>query len=271
MRHGLRVLMAFFWRDMREDLSYRAALVIGLFGWLVMISAFFFFARFVDGASTMGAGVGRGGYFGFSLMGVVLMGLQQTALSAYPQRIRSAQLTGTLEAMLATPTAPWVVLMASPAYRFTRSILGAVFTVAFAAWLFDLRFGKIDVVALLVTLPLCLLAFASLGLLAATFTLVVRRADPIGAFFGGFSMLAGGVFFPTRVLPEWLRTLGEVLPITHGLELVRRTAFEGEGLATLGRPLGMLLFFCAIVAPLGLVSFGWAVRRARRDGSLNHY
>ncbi|MBW2734686.1 MAG: ABC transporter permease [Deltaproteobacteria bacterium] len=271
MRHSMRVLVAFFLRDMREDLSYRAALVIGLFGWVVMLSAFFFFARFVDSAVQVGSGVGQGGYLGFSVMGMVLMSLQQTALSAYPQRIRAAQLTGTLEAMLATPTSPGLVLIASPFYRFTRAIFSALVMVLLAVWLFDLRFAKVDVIALAVTLPLCLLAFASLGLLAASFTLVVRRSDPISAFFGGFSVLAGGVFFPTHVLPGWLRTLGEVLPITHGLQLVRRAAFEGEGLATLKHPLSMLTLFCVIVAPVGLVFFSWAVRRARRDGSMNHY
>ena len=55
------------------------------------------------------------------------------------------------------------------------------------------------------------------------------------------------------------------------MEWLRRGVFGGATLGPLGRPLLALGIFAGVVSPLGLLSFVWAVRRARRDGSLSHY
>lgn len=265
------VAAAFFLRDLREDLSYRVTFLLNLGAALLTLSTLFFFSRFI--------GVGRlpslapygGDYLSFGLLGMVLLSLQHTAVSAYPTRVRAAQLAGTLEAMLATPTPSWMVLLCSPVYRFARALLGAFVQCALAWAIFDVRFSGASITTLLAGVPLTLLAFSSLGFFAATFTMLLRKSDPLGLFLGGLSTLAGGVLYPQSALPKTLRLLGQLLPITHALELLRRASFGGASLTELVRPLLTLSVFAFLLAPLGLLAFIAAVRRARRDGSLSHY
>lgn len=266
-----RVAWAFLRRGLQEALSYRAAFALRLLAVGLSLVSFSFFARFIDsGRSPLLASYG-GDYLSFGLVGIILLNLQYTAVSAYPRAIRDAQVAGTLEAMLASPTPGWLILLCAPLYEFAASFLWTGVYLAAGALVFKVRFDHANLAALAVAATLCIAAFASLGFFAAAFTMLLRRSDPISFSLGGLSALVGGVLYPTAVLPSWLRSAGKALPITHALEMIRRAAFTGASVAELAPSLVGLTLFCAISVPLGLVAFGWTVRRARHDGSLTHF
>jgi len=265
------VAWAFIRRGGQEAVSYRAAFLLRLVGLATTLAAMFFFSRFVDGQGVALPLRYGGGYLAFGLVGLVLLNLQHAVVAAYPTTIRAAQLAGTLEAMLATPTPSWIVLLCAPLYGILAAFGGALGMLVLGALI--LRTGPTSAGWPLLAAGLILapIAFAALGFFSATLTMLLRRSDPLSFFVGGASALAGGVFYPTGVLPGWLRAIGGLLPITHALELVRCAAFgrvDGQGAM---RALLNLALAGAIAAPLGLASFVWAVRRARRDGSLSHY
>jgi ABC-2 type transport system permease protein len=85
------------------------------------------------------------------------------------------------------------------------------------------------------------------------------------------SVLLAGVFYPTEVLPEALQALGRVLPMTHALEIVRRSLLGGEGIDTLLPSFVALVALTAVYLPLGILACHWAVRVAQTDGSLTAY
>ncbi len=262
---------AFFRKGLLEALSYRAAFGLKLITAALSLGTFFYLARFIDlGNSPMLETYGVD-YLGFGLVGLVLLNLQHVTVSAYPQGVREAQLSGTLEAMLAAPAPPWLVLLCTPLYRFASAFLWAVLYLLVGGLLFGVRFGPVCWTSLALALPLCGLAFASLGFIAAALTMVLRRGDPISYFLGGLSALAGGAFYPTGVLPGWLQDLAWLLPITHSLEVVRRAVFTAATPLELRSHLLGLALFCVVAAPLGLFAFSRAVRRARVDGSLTHF
>jgi ABC-2 type transport system permease protein len=266
-----RVAVAFLARGLREQISYRAAFALRLITIALSLGSFFFLARFVEsGGSPLLARYG-GDYLSFGLVGMIVLNLQYVAVSAYPRSIREAQVAGTLEAMLATPTPSWLVLLCSPLYEFVVAFAWAILYLAAGGLLLGVRFEHASPGAIAIAIPLCVVAFASIGFFGAALTMLLRRSDPISLTLGGLSALLGGVFYPTAVLPPWLRSISALLPITHTLELVRRAAFAGAGLGELAGPLLGLGLFCAVAAPLGLLAFSCTLRRARRDGSLTHF
>ncbi len=267
----LRVARAFFLLGLQDALSYRVAFALRLVAVALSLTSFYYMARFIDmGRAPLLSPYG-GDYLGFLLVGMVVINLQHSTISAYPVGIRQAQLSGTLEAMLATPTPGWQILLCSPAYSFVTSFLWAGCYLAAGIGIFGVRFGPVGWPALGLTLPLCILAFASLGLLGGALTMLLRRGDPISLFIGGVSALLGGVMYPLGVLPPWMRALGRLLPITHTLEMTRRAVFAGATLAELAGPLADLSIFCLLALPAGALAFSFTLRRARRDGSLTHY
>jgi ABC-2 type transport system permease protein len=266
-----RIAAGFMRRDFLDAASYRFAFVLRLFGFAIGLSTVYFAARFVNLARSPLLGPYGQDYFAFSLVGLIFVDFQWVATGAFARRVREAQNQGTLEAILATPAPLPLVLGAAPLYDFAAAALRATLYLVVGALVFGVRLGHANLPATLLAGALAFTAFVSLGLCAGAFALLVRRSDPISLLLGGVSMLASGVWYPVHALPGWLRHLGDLLPMTHALEAMRRALLAGAPVSDLGRPLGALALLCLVTAPLGVGLFAVALRRARVDGSLTHY
>jgi len=67
-----------------------------------------------------------------------------------------------------------------------------------------------------------------------------------------------------------LHLLGQVLPLTHALEVLRGVLLRGATLGELSFSLVALALFALVLSVAGLGTFVYALRRARVDGSLTH-
>ncbi len=266
-----RVLGAFFLRELREAASYKVAFMLHFGGLLFALAALYYLSRFVQAAANPRLIPYGADYLGFIVLGFLFTELQQVAVGAFSGRVREAQLAGTLEAMLATPARPWIILLAAPVGDFLEALARSVCYLLLAALAFGLRFQSAHIAPAAVAFVLAMAAFVGFGLLAAAGTMYLRKGEPIALLVSGLSMLTAGVVYPTSVLPGWLRSIGDALPITHALEAVRRALLAGAGFAEVGPRLVALAAFSVVLAPLGLWAFLLALRRARIDGSLTHY
>jgi ABC-2 type transport system permease protein len=131
--------------------------------------------------------------------------------------------------------------------------------------------GDANVPMALASLLLAVLSFNALGLFSAAVVIVIKQGNPVSLLISMASILLAGVLYPISVLPGWLQAIGQVLPLTHALELVRRSALGGEGIATLWGPFLILLALTAVLLPAGLWACERAVRIAQTDGSLSQY
>jgi ABC-2 type transport system permease protein len=63
------------------------------------------------------------------------------------------------------------------------------------------------------------------------------------------SILLSGFMFPFRGMPEWAQAIGQAIPVTHFLRVVRGALLKGEGLATLWPShVALGIFVCAVTA-----------------------
>ena len=94
--------------------------------------------------------------------------------------------------------------------------------------------------------------------------LVVRTA-------GEPTSLLGGGFFPIEQLPQWAQPFAQWVPLYWSLEVVRGSLLLGQDLAQLRKPLGVLTFLTVTLLPLGVFASRYAIRKAKREGSLIKY
>jgi ABC-2 type transport system permease protein len=266
-----RVFVAFVRREMSALGGYRGAFLIRLFGFALAIGSILFLSRFVGASVNPHLAVYRGNYLGFVVIGLLAAEFQQVGVSVLAQRIRMAQMMGTLEAEVATPAPPWMVLGSPPVYEFAVASLRSAGYLVGAKLLLGLDLSHIDWPSLLLGIPLIVAAFSGLGLLAAATTMLVRRLNPVSLVIGSLSFFLSGVMYPVTVLPGWLRQVGALLPLTHALAVLRGALLVGSPPAGLRSSLAALLIFAGVLAPLGVGLFAYALRRARIDGSLSHY
>jgi len=261
---------SFFRRDLLIAVSYRLSFVLQIGGIFISTVMFYFLSKLV-GPGVSGQLQPYGGdYFAFVLIGVAFADYLTVSMSSFTSQIRSAQVMGTLEALLVTPTPVSRILLFSSLYEFTFTTLHILVYLLFGAVLFGLKFQLGSLAALLLVMALTILAFMGLGLISAAFIIAFKQGNPLTMIIGTASGLLGGVLYPTTVLPQWLKPVAALLPITHSLEAIRQLLLKGASLADVYPSILALGAFVLVLFPAGLAAFGYALSYAKREGSLIH-
>jgi ABC-2 type transport system permease protein len=255
---------AFFKRDLATDLSYKLSFAFEVVHILIAVAAYYFLAALLGDRKLNGYDS-----FPFILIGLTVNAYMTTCLACFAQAIRGSQLTGTLKAILATPTSPTGFLMFSSAYPLARATLdGGVYMLGGLALGLSLARGNLVAAALLFIASL--LAFSAIGMLSATFTVLFKRGDPLPWLFGSGSWLLGGVLYPSDVLPSSLQYVAELLPITHALRGLRAALLTDAPVAQILPEVGVLMLFAGVGLPLSIIAFKLALQRAKIIGTIGH-
>ena len=90
-------------------------------------------------------------------------------------------------------------------------------------------------IALSLGVLLFIIGSLALGFLISTVARSQLQAMQMSFFYILPSILLSGFMFPFRGMPAWAQAIGEVIPVTHFLRVVRGALLKGEGLATCGR------------------------------------
>ncbi|MGC2889936.1 MAG: ABC transporter permease, partial [Candidatus Acidiferrum sp.] len=115
-----------------------------------------------------------------------------------------------------------------------------------------------------------LLAFSGLGILSASYLVLFKRGNPAKWLFLGISSVTGGMLFPISILPDWLQLVARLNPVTYALNAIRAALLSGAGFHAVWRPLLVLLLLSAVLLPLSMAVFAWALRRTKTTGTLMH-
>jgi ABC-2 type transport system permease protein len=81
------------------------------------------------------------------------------------------------------------------------------------------------------------------------------QAMQMTVFFFLPSILLSGFMFPFRGMPGWAQMLGEVLPLTHFLRVVRGVMLKGVSLGDIVQPLLAMTLFTAAVGAIAMLRY----------------
>lgn len=182
------------------------------------------------------------------LMGVVLTMtmVMMTALAVTRERER-----GTMENLLAMPVRPFEVMLGKIVPFVVVGYVQVLLIVVAARLLFD-----VPVVGSLGLLSAVLILFIAANLAVGfTFSTLARnqlQAMQMSFFFFLPSMLLSGFMFPFRGMPGWAQAVGEILPLTHFLRIVRGILLKGNGLAEIATEVLALALFLTVVTVVAL-------------------
>jgi len=271
MRRKLRLIFLFLKRDFLLEASYKFAFVSSFLGIVISSATFYFISKLVPQSNGSALSPYGGDFFSFVIIGVAFSGLLGLFQEGLPGIIRTAQTTGTLEALLVTQTDIVTILVGSSLYSLFYSLLRTLLHLAVAILAFGMQLGHVNWIGVVSVFFLTSVCFLSIGILSASFVLVYKMGNPLSWIFGSLSSLFGGVLFPIAILPAWLRWVSYCLPITYSLEGLRLSLLSSANLAQIFPNIVALLGFSAALFPLSLFVFRAALKKAKKDGTLMHY
>ena len=271
LSNPFRIPWAFLKRDFRMEISYRFSFFLQFFNVFFSVALFYFLASFLGEAASPYLEPYGGDYFAFVLIGIAFAGYFGVGLSSFANSLRQAQTTGTLEAMLTTPTKLSTIILSSSLWSYLMTTIRVAIYLLIGGLFMNVDFGNSNYPIALLVLLLTIISFSSLGIIAASFIMVLKRGNPITWLFNATSNLLGGIYYPITVLPTWLLFFSYLLPITYALRAMRLALLQGETLASLWPDILALIIFSLVLLPTSLIAFSYAVRKSKIDGSLTHY
>lgn len=246
-------------------LSYR-----GLFLWLnwpaytsnvlilpvlhvVMLSLTGRFAGDLAGADTYVKGMAI-----YSMIFILLGGILQCF---YYDRI-----FGTISLIFASPSSRLVVYLSRGLLHYPNGLLVVVSALFFAWLLLDLDLSAVTWITLVCSVILIAVSCTSFALLMGTVSVLLRDWFVLMSGATGLFLTLTGVVIPTDSLPPFLREVGQLLPITHGLKAFRES-FAGAGLASVDGYLLRELLVGTVYFMLGVSLFYLVEADAKRRGT----
>ena len=183
------------------------------------------------------------------LLGVVLtMTMMMFTALAVTREIER----GTMESLLAMPIKPVEIMIGKIAPFVLVGFVQMTIIVGAAHVLFGVPImGSVWLLVGLATL------FAAANLAVGyTFSTIAEnqlQAVQMTFFFFLPNILLSGFMFPFRGMPEWAQAIGEMLPLTHFLRIVRGITLKGIGFADMHTDVLALVLF--MLAAMGLALF----------------
>lgn len=182
------------------------------------------------------------------LMGVILT---MTMIMMTAMAITREVERGTMENLLATPVQPLEVMIGKILPYIVVGYVQVSVILLAARTLFD-----VPMAGSLLLLLGCILVFIAanlaVGILFSTVAKTQMQAMQMSFFFFLPSLLLSGFMFPFRGMPHWAQVVGEVLPLTHFLRIVRGIMLKGNSALETWPHLWPLLLFIVVVVAVGL-------------------
>jgi ABC-2 type transport system permease protein len=266
---ALRKALAILQRDARISYSYTLAFWMSLAGVIGQAVTFYFLSKLVGVSSTFSYNGRSVPYYDYVAVNLAFLRFQGAALASFQRAVRGEQLTGTMEAVLVTPTGLSLLIASAGLWAFALTFIEIALFLGVAV-LLGLDLAHVQPLTTLAFMLLTILSLSPLGIFAAAGIMTFKQQLPTGLLVGGIASLLGGVLFPISKLPPYLRNVSWFVPLTHSLSGIRG-AVAGATLWDMRGDALWLAVMSAILMPISLLAFARSVKRAKIDGTLGDY
>lgn len=186
----------------------------------------------------------------------IVPGLLGTVLTMTFVMVASMALTrereqGTMENLLSTPILPVEVIIGKAAPFVIVGYIQVVIVTMIATWFFHVPLLGSVWLLLILTLPF-ILANLFVGIMVSTMAKTQLEASQISIFFFLPSMLLSGFAFPFKGMPIWAQWLGNMLPLTHFVNIVRGIMLKGINFLDAWPDVWPILLFMMIMLVIAL-------------------
>jgi ABC-2 type transport system permease protein len=163
---------------------------------------------------------------------------------------------GTMESLLSMPITPFEIMLGKIVPYILVGFVQATLIIGIGITLFGVPVvGNLAVLAALSTLFIA--TNLSIGYTFSTVAQNQLQAMQMSMMFFLPNILLSGFLFPFAGMPVWAQWIGEALPLTHFLRIVRSIMLKGSSLSD-------LRYDAIAMFVLMLVAMGIAVKRFRR-------
>jgi len=219
---------------------------VGQFGFII-------FAPFLFSLFTFSVGSGMSGKLNielwfYQLIGFTILTIALVFTESSAWYVREGLLTGRLEYLLASPTNPLIIVLATAVFNglFAISMFFIVGTIGII-----IVYGISKILNFIISifiLILFLLPMLGINLIVAALTMLAKEPQGVIQPLNSIISTVSGFVYPITLLPLFLQILGKSLPFFYTVESIRGTIANFVNIIYLYPiPMLILYFFAGIV------------------------
>jgi ABC-2 type transport system permease protein len=203
----------------------------------------------------------------FFLIGNAVVAAAIPCLFATGNTIEGERYAQTLGLLLASPARRLPLFLGRALPVILNGFLVAMFALIAGAWVLGVSLAANSLLPLTWIIAISAYSVTGLGLVAAALALRVRETAVLSNIVLGILLVFCGVNIPLDVLPQWMATTADYLPLTHGIEAARGLA-AGSSLADVSRAAVTEFLVGTTYIVIGLILLRLFEVESRRTASL---
>lgn len=208
-------------------------------------------------------------FAGFVVIGGTMIAFWSNVLWNMSAQFYWEKETGTLEIYLAAPISRMAILLGMALGGIVNTTLRAAAIFVAGTFIFQVPIAINDPLSALLMFILTIMALYALGMVfASLFLLYGREAWHTANLLQEPVHFISGLYFPTNYLPLIIQVLASLVPLTFGLDGVRRIIVLGEGIANIWVNMLALVIFILILLPLARFALRYMENLGKREGRL---
>jgi ABC-2 type transport system permease protein len=188
------------------------------------------------------------GLLGFAIIGMGIFG----PVNVFPELKKQ----GILRRLHTTPLKVWQYFVST---MISQAIIGLIalavmFAVSIAVFHLKVVGNYLEIAVFLV---FGIIAILGIGLAIGGWSKNERQAAPLSNIVVFPLMFLSGTFFPRFLMPQWLQSASNYLPLTPVIDGLRLLVTEGKHLTDIGPQLGLLAIWTVIIYVVAFRVFRW--------------
>jgi len=188
----------------------------------------------------------------FILPGLIALIMQIIVVTNSAMAIVRERETGTLEQLLATPARPAEMVIAKLIPGMLVAILDMTMILAIGVFWFQVPFqGNIMLLAGLSIL--FIISGMGLGLVISAVAKTQRQAQQLTSVIQLLAMLLTGFLYPRTTMPLWTQIIGNLIPMTYFVRVIRGIMTKGVGMTFLWKDSLTLFAYAALALAIAAV------------------
>jgi ABC-2 type transport system permease protein len=266
MRAWLDAMLAIMRRDAILFVSYRAQFVSQFLSPFFSLAIFYYISKLFTPSSIDSPG----GYFGFVVIGLVIVQILTISIGVMPVTVRQELVSGTIERFLVSAHGPVNGILGAMLFPMVNALFSGILMLVLATVFFGLPLETTAGLAIPVAL-LGTLAFMPFAIFLVGLVMAFKQVSSASGFIVTGVAIVGGLYFPIALLPDWIEWASEVQPFTPATDLLRHL-LVGTPLAHPAEiELLKLVLFALILLPVSLYWLRRAIRYGQRTGTVAEY
>jgi len=188
------------------------------------------------------------GLLGFSIIGIGIFG----PVNVFPELKKQ----GILRRLHTTPLRVWQYFLATMLSQSITGVLAIVIQFIVAIKVFNLRVDG-NFIDIFIFAVFSIFMILGLGLAIGGWAKNERQAAPLSNIVVFPMLFLSGTFFPRYLMPNWLQTVTNYLPLTPVIDGLRYLTTEGKNLTQIGPQIGLIAIWFVVIYTIAFRVFKW--------------